>query len=55
MNGQTKENLITEILTDLEDRHPEGLDAAKRAEIAAGLWEYLDAMESYLIKKERKL
>ena len=55
MNGQTKDTIIEEILTEIVEKHPVTATTVKLAEIEDGLWDYLDAMEAYIIKKERKL
>ena len=55
MNGQTKNQIIREMLDDLEAERGGPLQTDKRDEIADGLWVYLEAMERYFIKKVRQL
>ena len=55
MNGQTKLEIIAEMLDDLEAERAFSLLPEKRQEVEAQLWPYLDGIESCLNKIERKI
>ena len=55
MNDQTKHEIIRELVDDLEVKRGFSLLPEKRQEIKNGLWPYLDGMENFLRKIERKL
>jgi len=53
MNAQTKDELVSELIDDLEAEQGFALSPEKRREIDEALREYLETMEKYMSKQER--
>jgi hypothetical protein len=53
MNAQTKDELVSEIIGDLEAEQGFALSPEKRQEIDEALRDYLETMEEYISKQER--
>ena len=52
MNGQTKNQLVSEIIDDLEAEQGSALPLAQRQEVADVLRDYLKSMENYIEKQK---
>ena len=53
MNAQTKDEIVSEIIGDLEAEQGFALSPEKRRQIDEALREYLETMEEYMSKQER--
>jgi len=53
MNGQSKDQIVRELIDDLEAERGSALPLPQRQEVADVLRDYLESMENYINKQER--